>query len=153
MIGIETPPATFASMKQPPPPVAGADADQASLGTSARRILIVEDEAVVAMEIAALLEEAGYVVVGTAASEAAALAAAQQHDPDVVLMDITLQGGDDGIATAERIRRECDIPSIFLSAASDSATIGRARSIGAGFIRKPYDPRQLLRTLAAVLGG
>src|SRR5215471_12783696 len=74
------------------------------------RILVVEDEAVVALDVEDRLRRLGHEVVGTADSCATALALAEEVRPDLVLMDIALRDGADGIATAERLRAELAVP-------------------------------------------
>ena len=68
-------------------------------------ILIVEDEFILASDLGLRLRDLGYAVAGVAATGADALALAERHRPDLVLMDIRLQGPMDGIATALEIRR------------------------------------------------
>ncbi|MDB5308210.1 MAG: hybrid sensor histidine kinase/response regulator [Gemmataceae bacterium] len=108
------------------------------------RILIAEDEGVVAEDIKERLARLGYAVVGVVASgeEAVALAAATR--PDLVLMDIRLQGEMDGIAAAARLGADHDIPVVYLTAFSDPATLERAKLTGPlGYLLKPFKEREL----------
>lgn len=76
------------------------------LETSDRcRVLIAEDEQVVALDIESGLDELGYQVVGIASSGPEAIELTEETCPDLVLMDIQLEGSTDGIAAAEEIRR------------------------------------------------
>ena len=86
------------------------------------KILIVEDEAVTAMELEETLSRRGYEVVGTAANGPDALRIAKERWPDLILMDIRLQGPMDGIETADQINLFYEIPVIFLTAYSDDLT-------------------------------
>jgi len=79
------------------------------------RILIVEDEAIVAVDIQKTLQKLGYDVPATAFSGEVALRKAEELHPDVVLMDIVLQGKMDGIEAAQQIRERFGIPSIFIT--------------------------------------
>jgi len=107
-------------------------------------ILIVEDEVIVAADLAGKLDQLGYRVAATTATGEQAVELARQHRPDLVLMDIRLAGAMDGIAAAAAIRRELDLPVIFLTAHSDAATISQARQTGASaYVRKPFDDREL----------
>lgn len=118
-----------------------------------RRILVVEDEALVAMATSQLLEDAGYEVVGMAADSRQALRLAEDERPDLVLMDIRLRGGDDGVATAAEIRRQLGLPILFVSAHGDSATLARAAQTNpAGFVGKPHTTEELLRAVGRALG-
>jgi CheY-like chemotaxis protein len=108
-------------------------------GPARRRILLVEDEALIALDIKGRLENAGYEVPGIAASAETALSLACQYAPDLILMDIRLQGGSDGIEAAAEVRRWMDIPVIFLTSHSDMGTLERARLAEPfGYIVKPY---------------
>ena len=79
-------------------------------------ILIVEDEAVISFGIKASLERAGYSVLGIVTTGEEAVAMALENRPDLILMNIVLEGSLDGIEAARRIRQEADIPVIYLTA-------------------------------------
>ena len=107
-------------------------------------ILIVEDEAIVALDLRLQLQELGYRVVGVAASAEAALALAAQHAPELVLMDVRLQGPMDGIEAAEALQRQQRVPLIFLTSHSDAETVHRAARTGPyGYLTKPYQIKEL----------
>ena len=108
-------------------------------------ILIVEDESVLAMQLEDMLQDLGHVVVGTVASHAAAVAAAETGRPDLVLMDINLGRGGNGIEAALELRRRFDLPSIFLSAYLSSPSIKeQAQTAGPlGLVPKPYTARHI----------
>lgn len=111
---------------------------------SKARILIVEDEAIVAEDLSQKLERLGYEVVGVAATGPDSLSLARNGQPDLVLMDIRLQGKMDGVEAAQAIRRECDVPIVFLTAHSDPETLQRAKgSDPFGYILKPFETPQL----------
>jgi diguanylate cyclase (GGDEF)-like protein/PAS domain S-box-containing protein len=108
------------------------------------RILIVEDEIITAMDIEQRLVSLGYEVVGRAATGETAVAKASELQPDLVLMDIHLKGGMDGIQAAEQIRSRCPIPILYLTAFADSETLQRAKVTEAyGYILKPFEEREL----------
>ena len=90
------------------------------------RILVVEDESVIAADLCECLGDMGYQVVGEAASGEEALRKVARHRPDLVLMDIVLDGEMDGITAAECLQREHDVPVIFLTSHADTGTIRRA---------------------------
>lgn len=108
------------------------------------RILLVEDEGIIAADLKCILQRTGYDVVGIAASAEEAIASAEQLRPDLVLMDIMLQTGMDGVAAAAEIRRHFSLPVIFLSAHSDTSTFDRAKLTEPyGYIVKPVNERDL----------
>lgn len=118
-----------------------------------RRILVVEDEALVAMATSQLLEDAGYEVVGMAADSRQAMRLADEERPDLVLMDIRLRGGDDGVDTAAQIRQRYGLRILYVSAHGDSATLARAaKTDPAGFVGKPHTTDELLNAVGRALG-
>lgn len=115
-------------------------------------VLIVEDEAIVAADVALKLEQFGYEVVGTSAKGEEAVDMACSLMPSIVLMDIQLNGSMDGIEAAEAIRGRVDIPVIFLTAHSDTATLERAKITDPfGYILKPFENRELTKTIEIAL--
>jgi len=107
-------------------------------------VLIVEDEAIISADIANKLRRLGYEVVGSTDTGEEAVKLAHKFQPSIVLMDIRLAGAMDGIAAADTIRQECQLPVVFLSAHSEKSTIQRARQVEAfGFIIKPFENREL----------
>jgi PAS domain S-box-containing protein len=115
-------------------------------------ILIVEDEAIVAADLAAKLGQLGYEVAGIAAKGEEAIVLADSLRPDLVLMDIQLEGHTDGIEAAEAISSQLDLPIIYLTAHSDAATLARAKLSGPfGFILKPFEERELATNIEMAL--
>ena len=119
---------------------------------SQAKILIVEDERIEAEAIAAVLVGMGYAVVGMAATGQAAIDLAVANRPDVVLMDIRLKGAMDGIAAAEEIRRQVDIPVIYLTAFADELTLQRAKlSSPLGYLLKPAQGSEMRSAIEVAL--
>src|SRR5579872_7081624 len=83
---------------------------------AALRILVVEDEPLVRADIEDALRCAGYEVAGSASSGDEAIAKSRSLHPDIVLMDITLDGRMDGCTAALLIQEETPVPIIFVSA-------------------------------------
>ncbi len=107
-------------------------------------ILVVEDESIVALDIKIRLQNMGYAVAALAATGEEAIRAAQIHRPDIVLMDIKLQGKMDGVAAAEQIRAQFDIPVVYLTAFADEVTLQRAKITESfGYLLKPFEEREL----------
>ena len=116
------------------------------------RILVVEDEGIVAMDIRDRLAGMGYQLAGHASNGELALALAERLRPDLVLMDIRLQGAMDGITAAEQLYRRLHIPVIFLTAYSEDATLERARLAEPfGYILKPFHDRDLRSAIEIAL--
>jgi len=110
------------------------------------RILIVEDEGIIARDIQQQLIDLGYEPVDLAIDGEEAIESARAHRPQLVLMDIHLAGAMDGVEAATRIRRELDIPCVFLTAYATNEVVERAKQADpSGYIIKPFDA-QILRT-------
>ena len=116
------------------------------------RILVVEDEAIVARDIASQVIALGYESVGIASNAERALQLTEQERPNLVLMDIQLNGAVDGIATAASIRDKFNLPVVFLTAFAAEDVLERAKlSEPFGYILKPFSERELGTTLAMAL--
>ena len=116
------------------------------------RILIVEDESVVALDLRLRLEAMGYTVVGSHATGREAVEGAGRLEPDLVLMDIVLPGGLDGVGAAAEIRARFDIPVVFLTAFSDRPTLERVKTTApAGYVVKPFDEGALRAAIEVAL--
>jgi PAS domain S-box-containing protein len=103
------------------------------------QILVVEDEIVVAESLRNQLESLGYDVPAIVAFGDAAIEKAGETRPDLILMDIKLAGGVDGIEAAEQIYSRFDIPVVYLTAFADNETLQRARITEPfGYILKPF---------------
>ena len=81
-----------------------------------KKIMIVDDEAVIALRLQQRLSEMGYEVIGISHSGEESLEKARSLRPDLILMDIMIPGGLDGITVAEIVKTELDIPVVFLTA-------------------------------------
>lgn len=105
------------------------------------RVLIVEDESIIALATKANLKRMGCDVVATVATGQMAVEYAARKQPDVVLMDIMLEGNMDGIEAAARIReKNPDLPIIYCTAYTDSATRSQAAHTNPkAFMAKPLD--------------
>jgi CheY-like chemotaxis protein len=113
-------------------------------GTGRSRILIVEDVPNVSTVMKARLESYGYEICVIATTGRKAVALALQHRPDLILMDILLDGDMNGIEAAEQIGEHLRVPIIFLSCLNDQEILERAIHVNAyGYILKPYDNVEL----------
>ncbi|RQO55626.1 diguanylate phosphodiesterase [Paucibacter sp. KBW04] len=116
------------------------------------RVQIVEDERIVALDLKFNLQQLGFVVTGMANSEGEALAQVRRERPDVVLMDINLGRGGDGIQAAQQLKDEFGVPVIFLTAYAEPETLERAGlSAPYGYLLKPFELRELNATIRMAL--
>jgi signal transduction histidine kinase len=116
------------------------------------KIMVVEDERIVALNLKQRLLRLGYDVTAVLTSGQQALAAIKSSPPDIVLMDIHIDGDIDGIETASRIPPELHVPVVYLTAYSEEATLERARQTRPyGYLLKPFSERELHATMQMVL--
>jgi two-component system cell cycle sensor histidine kinase/response regulator CckA len=109
-----------------------------------KTILVVEDERVVARDIQRSLVDLGYQVPATAASAEQAIRLASERCPDLVLMDIRIQGEQDGIDAATILRKRFDVPIVYLTAYADEPTVARAKLTQPfGYLMKPVKTYEL----------
>ncbi len=113
-----------------------------------KRILIVEDERIIAEDIKRTLKNFGYDVIKIVSSGPLAIETTLAEKPDLVLMDIMLEGKMSGIVAADTIRKQMDIPIIYLTAYADENTLKEAKITQPfGYIIKPFEERELHATL------
>jgi PAS domain S-box-containing protein len=119
---------------------------------SETKILIVEDEAIVARDAQDMLESAGYTVPAIALSGQEAIQQVAETEPDLVLMDVKLEGDLDGVEVAEEIHTRFDVPVVYLTAYADDETLRRAKLTGPfGYVVKPFGERELCSTVEMAL--
>lgn len=111
---------------------------------SQTKVMVVEDEFIIAMDLKMRLERMGYQVSELPDISGLSLESVAVESPDVVLMDIRLGDGIDGISLAGEIYNKLDIPVIFTTAHSDSITLDRAgRTNPYGYLIKPMKDQEV----------
>ncbi len=113
-----------------------------------KKILIVEDQQIIAIDLKKALIRSGYIIVGMCDNSDDAVSLARECKPDLVLMDIILNGDKNGIETAELIKKEQDIPIIYLTALTDIDTYLEAiKTEPFKYLMKPVDIESLERAI------
>ena len=113
-----------------------------------KKIVVVEDERIIAMDIRSSLLAMGYEVPALAGTGDKAIEKVEEFQPDLVLMDIMLNGRMDGLEAAQIIRNNFHIPVVYLTAHTDASTLERAKETGPfGYIVKPFEERDLHTTI------
>ncbi len=121
-------------------------------GGNTPEVFIVEDEGIIALDLQFKLRDLGYDVSRTASSGQEALRLMGEKLPDLVLMDIVLQGTMDGVETTREIKKRYDVPVVYLTASSDTSTLDRTLETDpAGYIHKPFNETNLRYTLEIAL--
>ncbi len=107
-------------------------------------ILIVEDDRIVAEDTKITLKKLGFGVSGIVPSGEEVLKKVETEPPDLVLMDIELEGKMDGIEAAARIRDRFNIPVVYVTGYADEDVLERAKVTEPfGYIVKPFEDREL----------
>ncbi len=118
---------------------------------SAKKVLIIEDEGIVSSDLRSFLTPLGYTVTASVFSGEEALQYCRSDPPDAVLIDIGLQGRLDGIETARLLKKERQVPFIYITGFADEKTIGRARKTGPeGLLLKPIAEKELEKALERI---
>jgi DNA-binding response OmpR family regulator len=113
-----------------------------------KTLLIVEDDTLTAMTLADALEEAGYEVMDLTGRHEDAIVAAKQGKPHLALVNIELQGRDDGIALARDLSA-MGIPVLFISGQSSRASSAQTAAVGS--LPKPYTPTEIVEAVHYLL--
>jgi two-component system, cell cycle sensor histidine kinase and response regulator CckA len=115
-------------------------------------VLVVEDERIIAKDIQRTLSRFGYDAYAIASSGAEAIARASERLPDLVLMDVRIQGQMDGITAGETLRQKFGVPLIYLTAHADNATVERAKLTEPyGYLVKPVKGAELRSAIEVAL--
>ena len=108
------------------------------------KILIVEDEIIIAIDLKIRLEDLGYYVPGIAVNGRDAIKKTGEKNPDIILMDILLNGDKDGIQVAQQIRNQYNVPIIYLTGSQNDGLIEKAGITEPyGYINKPFDNTEI----------
>jgi len=116
-----------------------------------KKILVVEDDLVLAMVNGHYLKILGYEVAGSVSSGAEAIAFVKHNCPDLILMDVKIDGPIDGIDTVKQLRPWCQAPVIYVTGNSDLSIRNRAMETGyLDYLVKPISLEILKETLEKV---
>ncbi|MGD8966641.1 MAG: PAS domain S-box protein, partial [Anaerolineae bacterium] len=116
------------------------------------KILVVEDEGVIALDIEEQLQSFGYESVEVVGSGEEAVQRAERSRPDLVLMDVVLEGAMGGLEAAGELRERFGTPVVYIAACADEETLQRAKMTEPfGYISKPIDGRELRSTVETAL--
>ncbi|MEL7672030.1 response regulator [Methanobacterium sp.] len=115
------------------------------------KILIVEDEGIISLEITQILQSQGYQPYAVFSNEDV-IEKAQEIQPNLVLMDIKLNGEDECIKKAIKIREMMNVPIVYLTGCADKTTLNAVKSTtSCDYILKPFDEEELVSTIEMAL--
>ncbi|MEL6123222.1 MAG: response regulator [Bacteroidota bacterium] len=116
------------------------------------KVLLVEDEPIIAEDLRRQLTKHGYHIVGMAETGREAIDLVSAHAPDVILMDIRIEGDMDGIETAYQIHQHHDVPVIFITSNTDPSTFARAKLTKPhAFLSKPFRTSDIVNSIQLAL--
>ncbi len=116
------------------------------------KILIVEDELIIAEDIRSMLSKMGYDVLGNAMDYEEAIGILETSCPDLILLDVNLNGKKDGIDLANTINMKFKIPFVYTTSYSDAATLTRAKATHPiNYLVKPFKEEQLFTAIELAL--
>ena len=118
--------------------------DSKSAAAAAKTLLIVEDEILLAIDLQDELEDSGYRVLELTTRHQEALGVAREGKPDLALVNICLDGGDDGVALARDLKA-LGVPVLFISGQNDQARL--AKSVAVASLCKPYSAAEMVRAV------
>lgn len=116
-----------------------------------KKILIVEDEVFIAEELSAILKELNYEVTEIAFNAESAIESLNSNPPDLAILDIRMNGENQGFKIAKYINENLDIPFIFLTSFSDERTVVEASLLKpSAYVLKPFSDADIFSTLSIV---
>lgn len=108
------------------------------------QILIVDDEAIIAQDLTSKVNEMGYTGFSVGSSKEAIRKISPSYEPDLILMDVTLKGDENGIQTARVIQKLRKIPILFVTSLSRSTVLEQIKDLVlTGYIQKPFSKEEL----------
>ena len=110
-----------------------------------KSIFIVEDEVIISIFIKMYLERRGFNVVGTCTNGLQAIDIILENKPDIIIIDVTLKGGINGIEVANKVYKEYQPKIIFVTGLEKHAL--KTVKFEYTYLRKPFDNKQLLKVL------
>lgn len=112
------------------------------------RILITEDERIIAEDLKQTLQSIGHEIVGIASSGEKAIEQAGMLLPDIIFMDIKLEGRMNGVEAAREIRNTIDTSIIFCTAYADDLTLLQISALNPdGYVSKPFLEKEILESI------
>ncbi len=109
------------------------------------KVLIVEDNPLTSQDLKEIIQEQGMEVTQVAKNKSDAIHSINQNKPDILLVDINLKDGDDGVELVEELDQGEKFPVIYLTANSDHETVNRAlKTHPVSYLTKPYDDRDVI---------
>ncbi|MCW5759811.1 MAG: response regulator [Phenylobacterium sp.] len=113
-------------------------------------LLVVEDDPDLSASIVEALTDAGHLVVATASTAAGAAVLAGQHAIDFAILDVELDGADDGVALARDLYARWNLKALFISGGPNAHLV--ELDVALGFVGKPFTAAELLAAVTLASG-
>ncbi len=111
-------------------------------------VLLVEDEIIIGYSLVYELQNRGYEVIYPATCEKQVMEALDNHNIQIIIMDVHLSNGENGVEIAEKIMQKKPLPIIFATGMSDQETLVRAEKLSPlAYLSKPVNFTELLKVL------
>ncbi len=118
-----------------------------------KKVLIVEDDMIIAMVLERMIVKLNYTVLDKVITGEEAISSAIHHEPDLILMDIQLKDGTDGITAMEKIREQSSVPVIYITGNSDQYFMNRAKATDfVDYLVKPIQMSDLAESISRAFG-
>lgn len=115
-------------------------------------IVIAEDEKIIALDLSNTLRKLGYNIAGIAVTGNEVFELIEKHNPNLIIMDILLEGEMSGIDAANIISQKYGLPVVYLTALTDEETLQKAKKTNPfGYVLKPYDEKTLHSSIEMAL--
>ncbi len=122
------------------------------MNNKAVKVLIIEDDAFVALLLREFLTKWGYDIIDVISDGEKAIEAYKEHKPNLLLVDILLEGSLTGIDVVTEIKKIQDVPVLYITADLDAAIIDKSmHTEPSGYLIKPFDENQLKATIETAL--
>jgi two-component system, response regulator PdtaR len=116
-----------------------------------KKIIVVEDDYILALVEVKFIERMGFEIVACVTNGPDAIDAVKEHSPDIIVMDVKIEGAMDGVETMLEIQKFSDIPVVYLTGNSESSVMERAKSTNVkGFFVKPVNYPELEMVLKKI---
>lgn len=109
-----------------------------------KKVLVVEDDYILALVQVKFIQKMGFTVVASVTNGIDAIEAVKKFSPDIIIMDVRIEGDIDGVETMMEIRKFSNIPVVYSTGNSESALMERAKDTNMkGFFVKPVNYNEL----------
>ncbi|UXX79534.1 response regulator transcription factor [Reichenbachiella carrageenanivorans] len=115
------------------------------------KVLVVAVEVIIARSIVSKIEQMGFECVGTAIGTAEGLEMIKAEKPDIALLDVDLKGDQNGIELADQLKKELNIPTVFLTTQADQKKVSAAKTMPYGYVPKSASAQDIFKVIQSAI--